>query len=214
MKKIIFLRPAPYDDLIPGKDLLSSFDLAGLQIYDPVLEGKLKVEIIEKVEQLKKEFEIKNFFTSPATRCLKTANMFTQQPVIVDELKEIKFSVRNLVSSSSSKQDFDVNKLRKDLIVSIIENRAEEDMNSILNRIMQLHKNIIQNSENTLCVSHAFIMKFFEVSYENNFKTKDHRIFLNNYDWEQKPYEFLCGFCVILDNNNDVLKMNKIQLVL
>jgi broad specificity phosphatase PhoE len=208
MKKIIFLRPAPYSDLISGKDLISSFDLNGLQLNDPILDSEINDDVYKKINKLKDEFNIVNVVSSPASRCLQTAKMFGLPIVVNDKLREIKFSVKDLVLEEKS--DLDIDLLRKDLVISITKNKAPEKMDEILKRIDSCLKEVMAMSGDTVCISHAFVMKFFEIFIENKERVSSYEIFSEKYNWKEKPYEFLEGFCIHFDGNLNLIEIESI----
>ncbi len=207
MKKILFLRPAIYLDLIPGMDLISSFDLNGLQLNDPLLDTNTE-KTIKRVKNLKKNFKIKYILSSPVSRCVQTAKLFDLPIKILPELKEIKFSVANFVTPEN--KDFNVNLLRENVVKSIVEDKNEEKVNDVIARIDSFFKKLKKIPNGSVCISHAFVMKFFEILFLNDMKIENANIFIKNYDWKIKPYDFLEGFCVSLDKNGRVLNVEKV----
>lgn len=208
MKKIIFLRPAPYSDFILNNDLITSFNLNGLQLNDPVLDTDFK-KTIRKIKKIKVKFNIKNIFTSPANRCKQTAELFNLPFEIKSELREIKFSVLNLTKKKD--KNLDVNKLREDLVKSIVENKNREKMSLLLKRIKFFCKELKNLNGNSVFISHAFLMKFTEIFLISKKNVKNNIIFLKNYNWKIKPYEFLDGFCVTIDNTGDILSIELLK---
>ena len=93
-------------------------------------------------------------------------------------------------------------------------NKTEENPEEILprmNNFINLLKNI---NGDVICISHAFIMKFYEILFRNNGVIKDVKVFAGEYDWSIKPYEFLDGFCVFIDDNNKIKSVELLRDVL
>ncbi len=210
MKKIIFLRPSPYSDLLEGKGIISSFDSIGLQKSDPVIGNNIKID--KRINFLMNKFKPKAIYTSPALRCVQTAMLFKMPYKVFGELNEIKFSLTGTISPSFlNKDNLDINQLREELVKAFVNNKTEENPTETLIRINNFFK-LIQNVDgNIICISHAFIMKFYEIFFRSNCNVKSINYFRDRYNWKIKPYEFLEGFYIILDTKGNIHKINLIK---
>ena len=128
MKKIIFIRPAPYSDLIQGKSLIESFDLVGSRSENPALFSST-LGVKNKIEHVINKFDLKNFkvISSPALRTQETAKLFEVPFDVSPLLQEFKFSLTDTLSQSlTNSENIDVNKLRKSLIDAFLDGKMEE----------------------------------------------------------------------------------------
>lgn len=212
MKKIIFLRPSPYNDIIEGKDLITSFDLVGKQKFDIKVDN-ITLSTKKKINKFIKDLQFKNVISSPSLRAQSTAKYFSSSYKICHEIGELKFELKNDIPKKFLQQDknFSIDVLRYELVKSFTLSKTKESPSSVLSRINS-YINYISNLEgNTVCFSHAFIMKFYEIFLENakNFKVE---MFLTEYNWLKKPYDFLEGFSVELDNRNKVKNIKFISI--
>ena len=205
MKKFLFVRPAPYSDLIPGKDLITSFELTGLGLADPVIED-FPQNVIDRIQKIKKEFSPSVIYSSPAARTLETAKAFGLPVFSNKNLREILFSLKDSVSSELTQTEkVDTNKLRFELMDSFSKGKVKEKPEEVVERMKLFSEELFLNPEDTIvCVSHAFVMKCYEIFYRNNQTIQDNSLFLTQWDWNKKPYEFLEGFVVSLDSEGKI----------
>jgi len=207
MKKIIFIRPAPYSDRLLGKDLIVGFDLIGSQKYDPKVYVEDEITK-ERVNYLLKKFNPTKIYSSPAMRCVETVKFFNSTFEISPLLNEVKFSLKGTVSAKLLKGDnTNVNRLRKELINAFVENKIEENPKETLSRMKSFFEKLQNIDGNTICISHAFIIKFYEIFFRNNGTIKNPSLFLTEHNWEIKPYEFMDGFCVSIADTGKVQKV-------
>lgn len=202
MKYIIFIRPAPYEDLLPGKDLITSFELTGLGIEEPKPD-KYAQEVLFSVQKIKQKYNPVAIYTSPAERTKQTARLFGNSFEEHESLKEIVFSLKESVQAEflDSSKEIDLNALRKELIHSFVKERTKEKPDKVLQRIELFSRKLLTSTDNTiLCISHAFVLKCFEIFYRNNCRLEKVSLFETGWDWSQKPYDFLEGFIVSVEN--------------
>ncbi len=212
MKKIIFLRPAPYKDILDDKDLVTSFDLVGKQKFD-INVDQIPTQLKKKISKFMEDFEFKNIISSPSLRAQETAKYFSKSYTISNKIKELKFSLKKDVPKKFLKQtdDFSVNILRYELVKAFTKNKTTEKKASVLNRIKK-HMITLKKSEgSTICFSHAFIMKFYEIFLVQKERTTPN-MFLEKYSWTEKPYDFLEGFCVEINDKNEIGKLTFISI--
>jgi len=210
MKKIIFLRPALYLDRISGKDIISSFDLIGSQKCDPKINTE-NINTKERINCLLKKFIPAKIYSSSAMRCTDTAELFGLVFGVSPLLNEIKFSLTGTLSSALLNTDnTNVNRLRTELVNAFVQNKTKESPTEVIIRIKSFLEVLKNTKGNIFCISHAFIMKFYEIFFRNNGVIKGPVSFLSEYNWEIKPYEFLDGFCVLMD---DAGKVHHVELL-
>jgi hypothetical protein len=214
MKKVVFLRPAPYSDKLVDQDVISSFDSIGLQISDPDIYPQ-DLSIKRSLNILLEKIRPTKVYSSPATRCIKTAELLGLPFEISSQLKEIPFSLsESLPVALLSKINPDINELRIELIKAFVDNKTKESPTEVLNRILVFRNNISNVEGNIICISHAFVMKFYEIFFQNNEKITNVRSFLNDYNWRVKPYEFLDGFYVSFDNKGNISVIEPVKNLL
>ncbi|MCE9548837.1 histidine phosphatase family protein [Candidatus Nomurabacteria bacterium] len=207
MKQIIFLRPAPYSDRINEKDLISGFDLIGLQKHDPEILVK-DTETQNKIKMIFKKFKPVKIYSSPASRCTQTAELFNTYFEVSPFLNEIKFSLTgSLDAKFINKKEPDVNKLRIELVKAFVKNKTIEKPEEVILRINSFMQMIKNMDGNVVCISHAFIMKFYEIFFKKNGEITSSVLFLKSYDWTIKPYDFLGGFIVTVENHDMIPKV-------
>ena len=206
MKQIIFLRPAPYSDSVAGHDLITSFELAGLGLADPEINESTQ-EVLEKIRKIKEQYSPTIIYTSPSARTIETAKIFNL-PVVVDQnLREILFSLKESVPEKiiANPRMVDVNKLRLELMKSFAAGTTKEKPGKVIHRMNSFYQEIASSAEECiLCISHAFFMKCCEIFYRSDREIVDTSIFSSGYDWSLKPYEFLGGFIILIDQEGKI----------
>lgn len=210
MKKIIFIRPAEYSYVVEGNSLLDSFDLIGSNQNDPSV-GVISGATQKRITYLTEKYRPSIVYSSNANRCKNTAGLFTSQPYVSKDLNEVDFDlIKNLGLSHADKNNFDVDELRFELIKAFTENKLEEKPEDTIKRINSF-LNSVKNGEGTvLCVSHAFIMKLYEIYLKQNMHISNPKQFLSEYNWFAKPYEFLGGYEVSFDEKGSVFELKSI----
>lgn len=104
-----------------------------------------------------------------------------------------------------------INKIRYNFSCALLDDSLQEKQKNIMERIINFIFLLNQAKPNTtiLCCSHGFILKL----YENFFLTKSENYIFENivktYNWKKPPFDFLDGFIVELDNNDEI-KISKI----
>ena len=196
MKKIIFLRPAPYKDKLPKLDLISGFNLIGQKIVDPKILKPSK-DTIKKINLINKLFQPAKVYASNSIRSKNTAEIFDKNYKVCNLVNEIKFSL-------DYPENIDINLLRFNLIQDFVNGKFEDKPKDIIDRMKNFSKEAGEVKDNIICVSNAFIMKLYEIFFRNNRKIKNPHLFLSEYNWKVKPYEFLEGFVVSINSKGDI----------
>jgi len=205
MKKIIFIRTAPYLYKLPKKSLYASFNEVGLRKTDPHIQ-KLSEENIDRVKKIIKKYKPDLVLCSQFIRSQETARLFSDNILIFPELNEIKFSMEDFSNHSDLPNNkFDSNKinsLRYDFSQALINDQLQECMTEITARITNFI-NVLDSMEspkNIICCSHGFIMKLFENYLLSNKNMKNFKSLVSMHDWRKPTYDFLEGFTNFSDS--------------
>jgi len=202
MKKIIFLRTAPYLYQIPGKSLYQSLDDIGLQKAQPhILEPNAETK--NKIDLILEKYQPDKILCSRLIRSQETARLFSKDIRIVTELDEIQFSMNDFSKSDElSDNKFDsklINKIRYNFSQALIRDQLYERKEHVIERIFHF-KNLINGiavSETIICCSHGFIMKLYENSFRLNYQANDFETVVSLHDWKKPPFKFLDGFVIV-----------------
>lgn len=211
MKKIIFIRTAPYDYKFPDKSLYESLDDIGLQKSQPhILKPSIKTE--KKIRYILKNYKPSQIFCSKLIRSQETAKLFSKKISMLSNLNEIKFSMNNFSSKEEFPTDnFDykkINGVRYDFSQMLINNRLQEKKENIIKRIINFGEILKNNpdNQNIFCFSHGFIMKLFENYFISGKKDIDSLI--SAYNWKKPTFDFTEGFALYCENS--VIKIKKV----
>lgn len=201
MKKIIFVRTAPYQYRLADKSLYESFDLIGLQEANPKISDPSE-KTINEVGEIIKKYKPELILSSRLIRSQGTAKLFSDSITSFSELNEIKFSMKDFSNPSDlpdNKFNHDkMNSLRQSFSKALMNNQLRENRKNIEERVANF-VNFLENidlSGNILCCSHGFIMKIFENYFISKGRIRDAKSLTNMYDWEKPTYEFLEGFVI------------------
>jgi len=202
MRKIIFVRTAPYSYQQPNKSLYRGLDATGLQIGQPhILKSSTNIQ--KKVNLILTKYKPTLIFCSEFTRSQETAKLFSQSVIIAKQLNEIKFSMNDFTNHKELGSSFDtkkINKIRYKFSRALLNDSLQEKQKNILKRITKFNSILEQTPSNAsiLCCSHGFIMKLYENFLRDN--TKNFRDIITSYDWTKPPFNFLDEFTVTLNN--------------
>lgn len=206
MKKVRYIiTSASIQPSFDGKDIYDSYDLVSRGLRDAPLVENASVELAE----LKLPFllqDVLTIFTAPRGQTYETAKLIVQvynlpsvQIISLDELRGIRFSMKQLISRDeflSMPYEKAIVKARQQFIRKLFNNELEESFDSVKKRILTV-LSILGNSEgNVLCISHGFFMKLIEVftlmpeAFESVSQLEQ------AFNPKQKPFGFLEGFCL------------------
>ena len=204
MTKVIpIITSAPIQYSFDGHDIYDSFEL--------VSQGKLTAPLVKNVVQILKNHKfsfatkkIKKIYTAEKGQTVETAKLLISLGIIPNAkiiktplLNNINFSMRALIPKEEfikMSQSEALSIARKIFVEKLYKKSFIESLNDIELRIKDLISLLEKSACTSLCVSHSFYIKFFEIYTEgkNNFKNLDNLI--NAFNPELKPYEPLEGF--------------------
>ena len=151
-------------------------------------------------------------FSSPSKRTMNTAYLLSEHVQVSQDLSEILFSLKESVPSelTSSSELLDVNALRFELMNSFVAGNVIEKPSDLRKRMAHFHEIILSSKDDiSLCVSHAFVMKCYEIFYSQQTSLFDNSLYAKLWDWKTKPYDFLGGFVVLIGLDTiEVLPLN------
>lgn len=206
MKKIIFLRPAPYFCQLSGKSLYQSFDEIGLQkaqlhILKPTSKTKRRIAFILK------KYKPNKIFCSQLLHSQETAKLFSKDIIIASSLNEIKFSMYDfsLVDDlpNNKVNPKRINRIRYQFSQALIRDRLHERKKHIIKRMLRL-TNFIKTSTThgtIICCSHSFIMKLYENLFRLNGQIDNFETLISLHNWKNPPFKSLRGFVVTYQND-------------
>jgi len=202
MRRVIFLRTAPYLYQLPGESLYESLDQIGLQEAQPNIL-KPSPETRETIGLISRRVRSKRVLCSRLARSQETARLFSADIIIASELDEIKFSMKDFSKPDDLPgDDLDperINKIRYNFSRALICDQLNESREPIIERMLRFKDLIERNvaSETILCFSHGFIMKLYENFFRLNCQISDFEAVVSLYDWKKPPFKFLDGFVVL-----------------
>ena len=175
--------------------------------YNPCHSGLSKYESYEAVTRQQYSPGITNFdsgerfdlrtFCSSLTRGQQTAERIsTVQIVKLDQLREIEFSLHNLVS----KEEFESNGsslVRERFIKSFVDDTLLEKRAEIKKRIDEVIEILLKDKNDKLVISHSFTMKMFEAYFKRALDIFENPILISEVIFpDTETYGFGGGFVV------------------
>lgn len=149
--KIYFRKTFKYDPYHSGLDKYESYEAVTRQLYSP--------DIVNF--DSKEHFDLHTYCSS-LKRCVETARIISSKKVIkLDELREIKFSLHNLVNKEEFEK-YGSSLVRKRFLQSFINDSLLERRGDIQERVEKSVKLLSMDRSDKLVVSHSFVMKIFE----------------------------------------------------
>lgn len=140
--------------------------------YNPIHSGLSKYESYEAITRQTRSPDIVDLkssehfslrtYCSSLKRCQHTAEILSSGKITaLNELREIKFSLRNLVTSKEFEK-YGPSLVRERFIQGFINDSLLEKRENIQKRIKRVIKIVSLGNNNKLIVSHSFTMKMFE----------------------------------------------------
>lgn len=201
MKKLIFIRTAPYPYKQKSKSLYQSLDEIGLQSAQPQI-SKPSIATTEKVASFLREHTPTHIFCSEFNRSKETARLFGKEPIVASQLNEIRFSMNDFSNQAelpdNELESEKINTIRYNFSRVLLADNLQEKQASIQQRIVDFDLMIQQlpKSAIVICLSHGFIMKLYQNFYRNDAKVKKFKDLVARYDWTKLPFDFLEGFII------------------
>lgn len=203
-KTAYFLRSAPYNYIVPGKNLYQSFDLVARKKYDPHLIERAGDFFKQNVP--KEVFHTQESFTSSDKRCIQTADFLEVSYETSPLLSEVRYIMGNLIKESEFFEQNgkpNVNKARKVFVNNLIGNKLEESYASVISRIDKLMTIIKQNELTCITMfSHGFYLKIIEAYIKNPSIKDDPCKLLQYFNGSNETFRFCEGFKVEINNDN------------
>lgn len=164
MTRLIFITSGKIDYALPSKNLYQSIKLTSSGKKFPKLVDGAEKEVERVARGFKKPDMI---LTAPSDQALETAIIFSKY--LKADFKQdsrllpLKFDISDFMNEEQFNQinnAFDI--LRHDFINAFFENKLIEDNKQIKKRFKSLIQEVGQYKD-TLIVSHAFLIKLFEI---------------------------------------------------
>jgi len=194
--KITFLRHGPllppYDDY--NKLSLDQLNDLALQNIDPSINKTIVRKRISSNVLLNEAFDIA--YISPSVRTVETARIINQHTEIknteiLDELKEIVFTPKNLVDKKRYKQS-GLQAVREGLFEALENGSNTENLQDIVTRISRLENKIISTTHSSvLIITHGFLLRILQLYFKQPKKIINAKS-LN----EAVNYDYVSGFSV------------------
>lgn len=204
MKKIYFLRTAPYNYQLKGMDLYDSFNAVATRTRDVSINKEAINFVLPRVIK-----EAQKIFSSPAKRSVQTARLFGK-PSVFKELYEVNYSMHEFIE----KEDFfkegkpNVTKARKAFVRALIKNELKETYASVMRRIEELLFILLpQEQAGCIVISHGFFLKILEAyTLDSSIKKYPNKL-LKYFSGDTETFHFGEGFLV--DSTNNQYTFNK-----
>lgn len=200
MKKIYILKTAPYSYKIDGLSLYDSFSLVGEKKLDPSIK-------IEKFEIFKKNISeyidtSQIIFCSNLKRSIQSAQMFKKKIIILGILREIDFSMIQIMDAHNFKEDpKSIMTARRNFVNGLINNQLTESFIDVIRRIEKLLLYLQTRDEMEIIIfSHGFFMKILEAFLRNKELKNKPKILSKYFDGSRETFNFGEGFLIIEKN--------------
>ena len=194
-KRIYFLRTAPYDYLLQGKNLYESFNMVAQGDVGVVLRPGAKKTFLSSVPA--ETLKVQSVFSSPRNSLPLTAKFISKKPILLDELVEIGYKMEDFITQGEFFKAGipNVNLARTRFVDALIANQLQEDYSHIFERIDHLLKIIGQDdSQDIAVITHGFILKVIE-SYAHSSKVKTDPTLIKKYfSGDTEGFKFCEGF--------------------
>jgi len=207
-KRIIFRTSAPITYQLPGKDIYESIRTTGLGDQFPHINTGHVQDITSTIDSLGISPEETVIFTATTEQALDTTNVITQHlgiPAIEDPaLNPPRFDLADFMSPEDFRifGDDKYNVLRNRYLRAFYENRFLETKEDLYLRFNELIERYSQEEARTvLAVSHAFLMRFYEVFHtQGDIALTDYTVLSKTWNPDQNPYGRLGGFEINITN--------------
>ena len=201
-KRVILRTSASINYQLEGLDLYDSIRVTSLgEIFPHIVPGSEK-EVIAEIERLSLKLYTTALVTANSEQAIDTANVVSRSlgiPSEIDEtLNPLRFDLKKLMSREEFDQlgDDRFNELRRRYVLAFFEDKLIDPKESVIDRFNTLlTKSKREDAQVVLAISHAFLIKFFEVY--SKFGERG----LNNYSllveaWkpDKSPYGRFGGF--------------------
>lgn len=197
---ITFLRSSEYKVIAEGKSLYKSFDLMAQEVFDP--------DLITKLSDKSTKNNVK-VLCSPSLRTQQSGRKLRSDIIVDNLLREIKFSMDEILSENAFRKlpvHERVDVTRKLFFQKFVDDQVFEPFNSVRLRILELVQKLLDYDQETVCISHSFFMKVFEVACDHpeilDMPTK----LLKYYDGSYKAYGYDEGFVVVRQQLERLIK--------
>lgn len=205
MKKVIFIRTAPYNYLIEGCNLYESFDAVAKKKIDVSLRNDARIVF-------KKNFPrgtYKEVFCSPRLRSKQTARFLTKNPKQLSILSEVYYGMGDFITQG----DFlgkdhipNVMRARTAFVNALIENKLGESYKNVINRVKKVLKKASKSELNQIFISHGFFLKIIEAYIKDPSIEHAPSNLLKYFDGKGETFHFCEGFKVEFDGKKFTFK--------
>lgn len=190
---------APIEYTIGSLDLYDSFD----QVSQGKLEAPLRTDSCNLIKNVNFDFDIDNIKIircAPIGQTFETAKLLKTiicpnviiLPIRI--LNPISFSMTELIKKDNfvnMKNSEALQQARKVFAEKLFTNELSESFDEILQRIKEL-KSLAK--DDTLFIGHSFFMKILFIELNNPKALKEKNLFVEAFEPEKRPYDFLTGF--------------------
>lgn len=208
MKKIYFLRSAPYKYAIKGEDLYDSFNEVAKKTHNPKLSSYAKNYLLTHVPD---DAVVNSLvFYSPNFRSKHTAKLISPNIKKLPSLLEIGYQMEDFISKEEFFKDNTPNvKLARMLFVNaLVTNRLQEKYNSVLERIRDALDRCSKTQQTKIVViSHGFFLKVIEAFIRDPKIVRDPSRLIHYFDGTAETFKFCEGFVVEYDGKKFVFKL-------
>lgn len=188
--KVKFLRPAPYNYILPQKGLYDSYNAVAKGQADTMVniaDIPLAIRVFAKDALV---------IASPASRTKLTAEALSSDFVVHDDAAEIGYTMEQLMPSgefAKFSESVATTMARKRYFPALFADKLVESHESALARVVALLKFATAQDKNVVVISHGFFMKLVEVAVLDPNAVADIKLFQKHYDGAKPAYDFLNG---------------------
>lgn len=195
--KLTVIRPAPYVYKFKGQSLYESYNLVAANAANPNIH---RAQLSNRLSAFK-NYQIAS---SPLKRARQTADAVQSKYRIVEELKEVEYSMKQLLSEAQFQRlgDKATTYARIRFFEALFNNELDESLHEVHIRVERLVTKLSQYNKPVLAVSHGFFMKYLEFYLRDKHAALNYSEFQEFYDGTHPTYEFLEGFEVELALRN------------
>lgn len=202
MKKIYFLRSAPYNYIFDkARDLYENFDLVAKGAYNPSIDKSFNLNFKIKANLI---------FSSPSIRSIQTANLYGKEYKEVNLLSEVRYKMSDFIFKNEffdKKMEPNIDLARSKFVSALINSSLSENFNEVIDRIDKLFSLLKKEDVKIIiCISHGFMLKIIE-SYIKDRRLKDNpKLLLKYFSGKKETFKFNSGFLVNLNDDFNFVK--------
>ncbi len=200
MKKIIFLRTAPYDYLIKGLNLCESFDAVAKKEIDVPLRDDARI-IFENNFPKGIYGEV---FCSPRLRSKQTARFLTKNPKSLAFLSEVSYSMGDFITQKVFFDKYNVPNLTRTRVAfvnALIKNKLQESYLEVILRVKKVLEKAISSDYDQIFISHGFFLKIIEAYIKDPSIEYIPSNLLKYFDGKKETFHFCEGFNAKISKN-------------